>query len=116
MKSQEQRKKKDEKNEAVKDIILKAFCFKGRKKGALQIKMTLAGQFNVVYNLKRICRIMKKYCIICPIRQANPYMRMMKATKVHRVAPNLLNRQFKQGIPGKVLLTDITYLHFGKGL
>lgn len=28
--------------------------------------------------------------------------------------PNLLNRQFKQEIPGKVLLTDITYLFYGK--
>jgi transposase InsO family protein len=115
-KSQEQRKLKDDKDEKVKEMILKAFRFKNRKKGARQIKMTLAGHFNVVYNLKRIRRIMKKYDIICPIRKANPYRRMMKATKEHRVVPNLLNRQFKQGIPGKVLLTDITYLHFGKGL
>ena len=40
---------------------------------------------------------------------------MMKATQEHRVVPNLLNRQFKQDIPGKVLLTDITYLYYGKG-
>ena len=39
---------------------------------------------------------------------------MLKATKEHRVVPNLLNREFKQGIPGKVLLTDITYLFYGK--
>ena len=115
-KSQEQRKRKDEKDEIVKEIILKAFNFKGRKKGARQIKMTLAGQFNVVYNLKRIRRIMKKYDIICPIRKANPYRRMMKATQEHRVVPNLLNRQFKQGIPWKVFLTDITYFIYGKGL
>ncbi|AGK55122.1 transposase [Bacillus sp. 1NLA3E] len=115
-KSQEQRKRKNEQDEEVKEIILKAFHFKNRKKGARQIKMTLAGQFNVVYNLKRIRRIMKKFSIICPIRKANPYKRMMKATQEHRVAPNLLNRKFKQGVPGKVLLTDITYLHFGKGL
>jgi putative transposase len=75
--------------------------------------MTLAGQFNVVYNLKRIRRIMKKYGIICPIRKANPYKRMMKATQEHRVLPNLLNREFKQGIPYKALLTDITYLFYG---
>jgi putative transposase len=113
--SQEQRKRKDEKDEEAKEIILKAFRFKGCKKGARQIKMTLAGQFNVVYNLKRIRRIMKKHSIICPIRKANPYRRMMKATQEHRVVPNLLNRQFKQNIPGKVLLTDITYLFYGKG-
>lgn len=116
LKSQQQRKKREERDEEVKEIILKAFRFKRRKKGARQIKMTLTGQFNVVYNLKRIRRIMNKYDIICPIRKANPYKRMMKATHEHSVVPNLLNRQFKQGIPGKVLLTDITYLSYGKNL
>lgn len=114
-KSQERKKQKDEQDEIVKEVILKAFHFKGRKKGARRIKMTLAGQFNVEYNLKRIRRIMNKYAIICPIRKANPYKRMMKATQEHRVVPNLLNRQFRQEVPGKVLLTDITYLFYGKG-
>ena len=58
---------------------------------------------------------MKKYNIFCPIRKANPYRRMMKATKEHSVLPNLLNRNFKQDIPGKVLLTDITYLFYCGG-
>ncbi|WP_242225430.1 IS3 family transposase, partial [Bacillus cereus group sp. BfR-BA-01380] len=115
MKSQEQRKRKDEEDETTKEIILKALHFKKRKKGARQIKMILESQFKVVYNLKRIRRIMKKYNIICPIRKANLCKRIMKATKEHRVVPNLLNRQFKQGVPGKTLLTDITYLFYGKG-
>lgn len=29
--------------------------------------------------------------------------------------PNLLQRRFKQGIPGKALLTDITYLSYDQG-
>jgi transposase InsO family protein len=115
VKSQKRRGQKEAKDEEVREIILKAFNFKGRKKGARQIKMTLVGQFSVVYNLKRIRRIMKKYGIICPIRKANPYRRMMRATQEHRVVPNLLNRKFKQDIPGKVLLTDITYLFYSKG-
>jgi putative transposase len=115
--SQKRREQKDKSDEGVKEVILKAYQFKGRKKGARQIKMTLAGQFKVVYNLKRIRRIMKKYGIVCPIRKANPYKRMMKATHEHSVVPNLLNREFNQGIPGKVLMTtDITYLNYGKNL
>ncbi|NFO99237.1 hypothetical protein FDC62_13905 [Clostridium botulinum] len=55
---------------------------------------------------------MKKYNIICPIRQANPYRRMMKAIKKHTVMSNLLNRKFKQKTPRKILLTDITYLTY----
>ncbi|MDH2923755.1 IS3 family transposase, partial [Bacillus cytotoxicus] len=74
------RKNRIDQDEITKEWILKAFRFKNRKKGARQIKMTLAGQFQVVYNLKRIRRIMKKYGIICPIRKANPYKRMIKAT------------------------------------
>lgn len=77
--------------------------------------MTLAGQYGITYNLKRIRRIMKKYGVFCPIRKANPYKKMMKATQEHRVLPNLLNRNFKQNTPGKVLLTDITYLFYGQG-
>lgn len=95
--------------------ILAAFNFKNRKKGAKQIKMTLENEFDINYNLKRIRRIMKKYNIVCPHRKANPCRRMMKATKEHSVLPNLLNREFKQGIPGKVLLTDISYLSFKDG-
>ena len=102
-------------DELVRDNIPKAYNFKGRKKGARQIKMTLEGEFRIVYNLKRIRRVMKKYNIICPIRKANPYRRMMKATREHSVLPNSLKRNFKQDIPGKVLLTDITYLFYGKG-
>ncbi|MGF7049102.1 hypothetical protein J2T13_003610 [Paenibacillus sp. DS2015] len=36
-------------------------------------------------------------------------------TKEHRTCPNLLQRNFKQGVPGKVLLTDITYLTYKNG-
>jgi putative transposase len=113
--SQERRCQREKEDLILKENILKAFHFKRRKKGARQIKMTLKGQFNIKYNLKRIRRIMKTYRIICPIRKANPYKKMLKATQEHSVLPNLLNREFKQGIPGKVLLTDITYLYYGKG-
>ncbi|AWZ49876.1 IS3 family transposase [Clostridiaceae bacterium 14S0207] len=99
-------------DEISKENILNAFNFKNHKKGARQIKMVLQNQFDIIYNLKRIRRIMKKYNIICPIRKANPYRRMMNATKAHTVVPNLLNRKFKQKTPGKVLLTDITYLTY----
>ena len=109
------RHQKEQHDEAVKHTITQAFHFKKRKRGARSIKMILEGQFQVVYNLKRIRRIMKKYGMVCPFRRANPYKRMMKATQEHRTLPNLLKRNFKQEVPGKVLLTDITYLAYGKG-
>lgn len=39
----------------------------------------------------------------------------MKATQEHTVLPNILNREFKQEIPKKVLLTDIIYLPYSDG-
>ena len=56
---------------------------------------------------------MHKYGLVCPIRKANPYRRMAKALAISNVAANAVNREFKRGAR-KVLLTDITYLFFGK--
>lgn len=107
------RAKKENDDLKVRDIILKAYDYRGYKKGSRSIKMTLENEFSITYSRKKIQRIMRKYSIICPIRKANPYRRMAKATKEHRVVPNLLQRNFKQGIPGKFLLTDITYIRYG---
>ena len=108
-------KSREDKDILSKENVLKAFNFKGRKKGARQIKMVLKDRFNIIYNLKRIRRIMKKYGIVCPYRKANPYRRMMKASKEHTIVSNFINREFKQDIPYKVLLTDITYLSYKNG-
>lgn len=51
--------------------------------------MTLKDQYGIIYNL------MKKYDIVCPHRKANPYRRMVKATREHKILLNLLNRNFK---------------------
>ena len=81
------------------DLILKAYKFKKRKKGARQIMMVLDNEFNVHFNLKKIRRLMRKFGLKCPIRQANPYRRMMKATQEHTTCENIVNRVFKTGIP-----------------
>lgn len=115
LKSKDIRQQRENEDILVRDVILKAFNYRGYKKGSRSIKMTLENEFKINYSRKRIQRIMRKYNILCPIRKANPYKRIAKATKEHSVVPNLLNRNFKQDIPGKVLLTDITYLPYGNG-
>jgi putative transposase len=94
--------------------IKKAFHRKGFKKGARSIKMILENEFRITYNLKRIRRLMKKLNLVCPHRKPNPYKRMAKATLEHRTLPNKLQRDFKKGIPGLALLTDITYLPYDR--
>ncbi|PRR80973.1 hypothetical protein CLVI_28840 [Clostridium vincentii] len=110
--SEDSRINKEEMDLNARDIILKAFNHRGFKKGSRSIKMILENESDVIFSLKKIRRIMNKYNIVCPHRKANPYKRMAKATKEHRVVPNILNRNFKQGVPGTILLTDITYLQY----
>lgn len=111
--SSKNRDVREQRDLQLKEAILKAFNHRGYKKGSRSIKMVLENEFNLIVNRKCIQKIMRKYNIKCPIRKANPYRRMMKATKEHTVVPNLLNRNFKQEVVGKVLLTDITYLPYG---
>lgn len=112
-KSIQNRNKKEIQDEKDREVILDAFTRHGYKKGAKGIKMTLENEDKIVFNLKHIIRIMKKYDIICPIRKAEPYKQMLKKDLEHRTIENKLNREFKQEKPGKVLLTDITYLSYG---
>lgn len=92
--------------------VMMAYQFKGYNKGARGIKMTLEIQWQITMNLKKIRRLMKKFGLYCPIRKANPYRRMAKALKTSHVAPNRLERKFKDGKPNQILLTDITYLTY----
>ncbi len=110
--NENKRIEKEKKDKEDFEWILKAYKFKKRKKGSRQIKMVLDNEFNIHFNLKKIRRLMKKYGLKCPIRQANPYRRMMKATQEHTTCDNLVNRIFKTGIPYNILLIDITYLFY----
>ena len=95
------------------EIILEAYQYRGYSKGARSIYMQLLHlKEPVIMNVKKIRRLMKKYNLYCPIRQANPYRRMAKALKTNNVADNLLKREFKKYGARKVLLTDITYIPY----
>ncbi|WP_163853739.1 IS3 family transposase [Paenibacillus elgii] len=96
-------------------LIREHFEALNRKAGALVIKMRLEKLNGIVMNHKKIRRIMRKFGLVATIRQTNPYRKMAKATQEHRTCPNLLERQFDQGEPEKVLLTDITYMRYGNG-
>lgn len=115
LKASETRKSRHEQDEKDIALIKEIFYKKKEKVGALQIKMFLENDKNVVMNHKKIRRLMRKYRLYTKIRRPNPYKKMMKASLEHRSCPNLLKREFNQGVPGKVLLTDITYLYYANG-
>ena len=93
------------------DLILAVYNRRGFKKGSRTIYMILKKE-NKLMNLKKIQRLMRKYGLVCPIRKPNPYKKMMKALEESTIAPNLLERKFREYGPRVVLLTDITYLFY----
>jgi transposase InsO family protein len=58
---------------------------------------------------------MWKYTFFAKVRRANPYRKMGKATEVHCMVPNHLNREFEQFEPRKASLTAMTYLQYQGG-
>ena len=108
------RRQREDEDEKDFELVLEAYRFRGRPKGARGIHMRLL-HMNVRMNVKKIRRLMREYGLKCPIRRENPYKRMARAMKTNHVAPNVLKRNFLQGKPRKVLLTDITYLFYKTG-
>lgn len=109
--SAEKRVEREAHDRADFELILKAYNFRGYAKGIRGIHMRLLHMDPpVLMNLKKISRLMHKYGLVCPIRKANPYRRLARALKTDAVADNLLNREFREHGPRKVLLTDITYI------
>ena len=104
----------EEQDAADFELVLEAYRFRGRPKGARGIYMRLL-HTDIRMNLKKIRRLMHKFGLKCPIRGPNPYRQMAKALKTNSVFPNKVNREFQKGGPQHVLLTDITYLFFANG-
>lgn len=95
------------------ELILIAYRFRGYNKGAKGIHMRLLHMDPpVVMNVKKIYRLMKKFHLVCGIRKANPYRRMVKALKTSNVADNLLKREFEAYGSRIVLLADITFIPY----
>ncbi|WP_157037583.1 IS3 family transposase [Ornithinibacillus californiensis] len=115
MDAKELRDSREKEDENDTELIAYIFNQKSQKTGVLLIKMIMENDYCICMNHKKIRRLMRKYNLMTKVRRANPYKKMIKATQEHRTLPNLVNRQFDQGKPSKVLLTDITYLYYGNG-
>ena len=115
LKASEKRNSREESDLSDYELISKIFEEKKGKAGAKTVKMILENDYSIIMNLKKIHRLMNKYGLITKVRRPNPYKKMAKANQEHKTLPNLLKRQFDQQEPGKVLLTDITYLYHGNG-
>ena len=109
------RTEREEKDRSDFADILDAYKFRGYAKGARGIYMRLLHKGNRM-NLKKIRRLMKRYGLKCPYRGPNPYRQMQKALRTDTVFPNKVDRKFVEGGVRRVLLTDITYIFYDKGV
>ena len=109
------REKREEADRKDFASILEAYKFRGYAKGARGIHMRLL-HVGTVMNIKKIRRLMKKFCLKCPFRGPNPSRQMAKAIKTNAVFPNVVNREFVKGGVRRVLLTDITYIFYDGGV
>lgn len=111
--SKDKRDEQERKDRHDFELILETFSHRGYDKGVRGIHMRLLHMDPpILMNVKKISRLMHKYNLICPIRQANPYRRMAAALKTNNVADNLVNREFEEHGPRSILLTDITYIPY----
>lgn len=109
------REKREESDRTDFGKILEAYKFRGYAKGARGIFMRLL-HMGQRMNLKKIRRLMRKYGLKCPFRRPNPYRQMAKAIKTNSVFPNVVDRKFDDGGVRRVLLTDITYIFYDRGV
>ncbi|HFI0064487.1 TPA: IS3 family transposase [Streptococcus suis] len=78
--------------------------------GYRTITRLLKKSFDLVVNRKKVYRIMKEKSWLCRTRQK----KTPKLGKPYYVTENKLNRDFQADKPMEKLVTDITYLSFGK--
>ena len=92
----------------IKEIFDESKCTYGYRR----ITEGIMIKYGVIFNHKKVLRIMNKYCIkprYIKKKQTQTYKRIEE-----NVMPNLVKRKFYTNSPNKVWCTDITYLIWNK--
>lgn len=110
--SKENRQRREEADREALYFIQKAYDHSGKyyHKGSRSLRMVLKNDYDIIYNRKKIQRIMRKYQLKCPVKKARPYDKRKNDGQESKIAPNRVKRAFKPGEARKLFLTDITYI------
>lgn len=95
-------------------MILEIYRYKGYDKGYRTIHMMLLNKKGILMNAKKVLRLMQKYNLQAKIRRPRPQRIHLNQTHHAKVAPNYVRREFRAFGPRKILLTDISYLPYGR--
>lgn len=113
-KTRANQQRKERQDQADFEKILEAFKYRRYSKGYRMIHMFLL-QKGVLMNTKKIRRLMKKYGLKSQLRKESPHRKSMKTSLENSVKPNYVKREFKAYGPRIILLTDISYVRYGRG-
>tara|TARA_R110002060_G_C2123111_1_gene98808 strand:+ start:711 stop:1553 length:843 start_codon:yes stop_codon:yes gene_type:complete len=105
--------KREESDQEDFEKILEVYRFKGYDKGYRVVHMMLL-QRGILMNPKKILRLMKKFRVQAKIRRPRPKRIKLVETQSAKIMPNHVRRAFKAYGPRKILLTDISYLPYGR--
>lgn len=112
-KRQEEKDRQDDKDI---ETIRKVMDHKGFKKGTRTICMMMKDVTGQYFNRKKIQRLMRKYGVSSGIRVSRQSRVEARKQLEQMKKPNLLKREFFLHHPGKIILSDVTYLDYGNGL
>lgn len=105
--------KREQQDQRDFELILEVFNHKGYSKGYRSIHMALL-QKGILMNTKKIRRLMNKYGLKSFIRKERPYRKALKQSQENSIKPNYVKREFKAYGPRTILLTDISYIKYGR--
>lgn len=94
--------------------ILEVYNYRRYSKGYRTIYMFLL-QKDILMNTKKIRRLMNKFGLKSPLRKESSHRKSMKAAQENSVKPDYVKREFKAYGPRVILLTDISYILYGRG-
>lgn len=98
------------KEKSVLESRIEHLCKRSKFRYGYRTIRSLLAQEGIIVNRKTVQKMMQKYGWNCRVK-----MKKRKQTgQPYYIAPNSLNRQFTASSPMSVLVTDITYLPFGK--
>ena len=66
----------------------------------------------IIFNHKKVLRLMNKYDLLSVIRKEKPYAKIKKANQEHNTVKNILNRRFGWLKAFTKIWTDISYIKF----
>ena len=107
-------KRAEENKEIIKAIRKIVKKRKGNVPGKRTMKQILAMEYGLEVGVRRVGRLMREIGLQATRKIKDPYKGQAAYNHVCSAKGNTLLRDFLKG-PRQVILTDITYLYFGKG-